>query len=715
MQTEDGLICSCRSAGCRSPAKHPRNHNGEKGASNDPAQIEEWWQQWPDANIGIATGPSGLVVIDVDGAQGHEQFLRELAPVPETLVAQTGRGFHLYYQGALQSSQAHGEHIDVRGTSGYVVAPGSTHITGVKYEWVNNLPVAPLPQKAKDWVANRGRSGSQRKEVIFAGATGTVLPEAIKRRLAGTGERLSVGDALRKAQLPRYSPWEADRLLSALMAIPANIDGQTWAGYGMALFDLEWIIPSDGALDDIHARHGFEPLHQHGETVDVGLEFWDAWSSTSTGQGGGNGEYKGRNDLEKRWSKFKQNYKGHRVTIASIYAHAKRYGWTDDRIQSATFESAENQNSFFSSQKLQNSFFPSEKLKILRGDELLSTKAPPRRWIIDKWVPAAEVTMLGGDGGMGKTTLALQLSVACITGGDWLGLKVNGCNVLYVSAEDPHDEVHFRLEEIVKHCKIFKEQLAQFKLIDRAGDDSAIALFGKNGQIERTSLFTNIETAAREHNAGCIIFDAVADFFGGNENERREVRAFVGQLRGLAMRLGAAVIFLAHPSVDGIKTGRGYSGSTHWNNAVRSRLYFTDAPADEDKGPPNSDMRVIELAKSNRARRGEKIHMIWLDGSFVVTSAEIPVNLKIETEADERFLECLSKTTKQGINVSPHRSSSYAPTVFAKMPASRGIGKAALERAMNRLIDKGKIRDQPHGPPSKQRHRLVIEQEPAAR
>src|SRR6516162_1464154 len=72
VQTEDALICSCGNAGCRTPAKHPRDHNGEKGASNDPAQINAWWQQWPDANIGIATGPSGLAVIDVDCDEGYE-------------------------------------------------------------------------------------------------------------------------------------------------------------------------------------------------------------------------------------------------------------------------------------------------------------------------------------------------------------------------------------------------------------------------------------------------------------------------------------------------------------------------------------------------------------------------------------------------------------------------------------------------------------------
>ena len=250
--------------------------------------------------------------------------------------------------------------------------------------------------------------------------------------------------------------------------------------------------------------------------------------------------------------------------------------------------------------------------------------------------------------------------------------------------------------------------MTRFKLVDLAGKDATIATFDRDGRIKPTELFSQIEIAAREHAAGCIIFDSVADFFGGNENERREVRAFVGLLRGLAIRVDAAIIFLAHPSVDGIKTGRGYSGSTHWNNAVRSRLYFTEALGEEGQ-PPNPDLRMIELAKSNRARRGEKIYVMWTDGRFVETSAVTVQSVTDETESEEMFLRLLAKLDKQGIHVSPHRSPSYAPSILAKQPGSKGVGKAALERIMYRLLDQQRIRDETHGPPSKLRHRLVIE------
>src|SRR5688572_18374307 len=51
---------------CESPGKHPRTPNGVDDATNDLDRVRAWWIQWPDSNVAIATGPSGLFVVDVD-------------------------------------------------------------------------------------------------------------------------------------------------------------------------------------------------------------------------------------------------------------------------------------------------------------------------------------------------------------------------------------------------------------------------------------------------------------------------------------------------------------------------------------------------------------------------------------------------------------------------------------------------------------------------
>jgi len=85
---------------------------GANAASNDAAQVEQWWERWPDANIGIATGPSGLVVLDVDGPEGQaglKALVEKHGPLPRTLVAKTGRagGIHILLFTRLQGPAHH--------------------------------------------------------------------------------------------------------------------------------------------------------------------------------------------------------------------------------------------------------------------------------------------------------------------------------------------------------------------------------------------------------------------------------------------------------------------------------------------------------------------------------------------------------------------------------------------------------------------------------
>jgi putative DNA primase/helicase len=143
--------CSCLKGDCNSVGKHPRIHNGLKGASSREATICGWWTRWPDANIGVVTGPgSGIFVLDVDGDDG-QALLKAMEPLPETLRANTGRtgaqgertGFHLYFTlpagVTLQSStKLLGQGLDVRAAGGYVVAPPSLHVSGLRYEWTED-------------------------------------------------------------------------------------------------------------------------------------------------------------------------------------------------------------------------------------------------------------------------------------------------------------------------------------------------------------------------------------------------------------------------------------------------------------------------------------------------------------------------------------------------------------------------------------------------
>jgi hypothetical protein len=64
----------------------------------------------------------------------------------------------------------------------------------------------------------------------------------------------------------------------------------------------------------------------------------------------------------------------------------------------------------------------------------------------------------------------------------------------------------------------------------------------------------------------------LAALFALPENDRSQTRQFISLLRRLAIVSNGSVVLLSHPSLTGINSGSGISGSTAWHNSVRSRM-----------------------------------------------------------------------------------------------------------------------------------------------
>ncbi|MER8221277.1 bifunctional DNA primase/polymerase [Streptomyces sp. NPDC094143] len=137
----------------------------EERATTDPDRIRAAWAHAP-FNVGIATGPSGLLVVDLDmpkdnsntdAPDGAATFTalceRTGQPVPRTRTVRTASGgLHLYFTAPApvrlhNTAGTLAPLVDTRAWGGYVVAAGST-VDGARYELEGPALLRPLP----DWL-----------------------------------------------------------------------------------------------------------------------------------------------------------------------------------------------------------------------------------------------------------------------------------------------------------------------------------------------------------------------------------------------------------------------------------------------------------------------------------------------------------------------------------------------------------------------------------
>lgn len=305
--------CGCGKPDCASPGKHPRI-KWKDGCSRDEQQIEDWWgRRWPNAGIGIATGPSKLVAFDADGPQGV-LTLASLAGGQKLITprAKTARGWHVLTRGEAPTSSDPVTKLDVRSTGGYIVAAPSPHASGHVYSWevapwdvpLIDCPPALLAYARERKGRSRGTPGAPRRQVVSSDA-----------RPEGVGGQLI---------LPSW--------LVPSSGQNTDTDGQLTARLGAALEAPDWQevisalthIPPDCSMDE-WLRVGMA-LHQSTNGSKQALDMWDAWSRFSKGKGAGKGEYAGREAIEYKWSGFNAKREGG-VGLGSLFDLAIRRGY----------------------------------------------------------------------------------------------------------------------------------------------------------------------------------------------------------------------------------------------------------------------------------------------------------------------------------------------------------------------------------------------------
>ncbi|HEX3945336.1 MAG TPA: AAA family ATPase, partial [Rhizomicrobium sp.] len=310
--------------------------------------------------------------------------------------------------------------------------------------------------------------------------------------------------------------------------------------------------------------------------------------------------------------------------------------------------------------------FHSASLPTVSASSFDGEPVPEREEVVEGLVPKRAVTGLSGDGGTGKSLLALQLAVAIQRGTNWLGRVVfERGPVLYLSAEDDLKEVHRRLYAILAGEQATFTELAGLHIVPLVGEESILGKPDSDGSVSPTALFHALESRIKTLRPVLVILDTLSDVFGGDENIRVQSRQFVSLFRRLCVRFDTTVLLLAHPSLYGINSGSGTSGSTGWSNSLRSRLYLERVKG-KDNSEDDPDARILRCKKANYGPTGTEIHLRWQRGTFVPTthgdgSAFVAANAR----ADRVFLDMLGSYTEEGRNVGPSTGASFAPNMFS--------------------------------------------------
>ena len=220
-------------------------------------------------------------------------------------------------------------------------------------------------------------------------------------------------------------------------------------------------------------------------------------------------------------------------------------------------------------------------------------------WLMPDWLPEGELVILGGDGGAGKTLIAMDWVAALSNGGTRRGIfsdgteAPRGCALIWSCEDDKNRVLKPRLEAAgANHRNIF--------FVGDVIEFSSCRRF--DFQRDLPGLIKNIE---RLGDVKMIVIDTVMEVVSGGGNNAKKVRQDLLKLVDIAHRYRITIIGIAHLIKDS-KQGdpvKNLAGSQAFSNLARHVLIAMKVtlPAHEETG---SSMGVLTCAKSNVGKSG---------------------------------------------------------------------------------------------------------------
>jgi ABC-type dipeptide/oligopeptide/nickel transport system ATPase component len=270
----------------------------------------------------------------------------------------------------------------------------------------------------------------------------------------------------------------------------------------------------------------------HCETSGAGFEIWEEWCM-------GSGKYSSREYNEDRWRSFGKGG-GTQVTGRSLVHLANQYG---ARISLNGPAGADEFEDLVDAPPA-----PDKPLRfgVIPAHEFSQGATPT--WVIKDVLPQAELVVLYGASGSGKSFIALDMAAAIARGIPWRGKKTRKGRVAYIAAEGGGG-FRKRLTAYGQHHG--------FNLADM---DFGVIHAAPN-MMEKADAVDIVKSVRAWGGADIIIVDTFAQVMpGANENAGEDVGKALTHCKRIHEATGAMVILIHHAGKDTSKGARGWSG-----------------------------------------------------------------------------------------------------------------------------------------------------------
>jgi len=312
--------------------------------------------------------------------------------------------------------------------------------------------------------------------------------------------------------------------------------------------------------------------------------------------------------------------------------------------------------------------------KTLSLTELMEGNFPRTVYTVGDLVMQGVVNMLYANGGMGKTTIAIQMGVAVAAGRQIFGRDTIRGPALLVLAEDGRGEIKVRVGAALKDLGITDMSEMDCETWPVVGEEISIARIDETGKTVLQPFYYDLEkklAAARARSPEgpglFVVLDSLADIAEMGEAQRLPVNIFFKRvLGGLAVKYNATILVLGHPSKASMADGSYYSGSTAYRNAVRNMLVI--------KSIKDSTFRSLERLKNNYANPDDQTVLAWVEGVFVTTESTAVV--KAEMSRYRAVLNTIRDLIGKGLDVArTNQADGQTPDEVAKAVNLLGVVK----------------------------------------